>query len=540
MPPNYFNLLNPKRIIHPFHKSLWLILERIIRLWFLFVVYPMVFSMWSVRYPLNLTRFSLIPEKTAYLWDRYAIHASPCILQKLYNGKQLEPGYIFNGIKLSKYEGFNDYLAYKVANEAFAEGKNSSPKTLTTFCSSTGELELVENTRKIPSFEAISDVDDVMFTGVEADSDDEQIIRATKFKGQGTSQKVNKIKEVNLKGQPQTKKTKKIVVNLPNTYTKQQQIRVVLKKHKLKKKGISFQDLKVQQAEYRPSFIQSTTDPSYIEHVKEEIKKIFHSAPKYDDGSLAPIILRLSWHCCATFDSNSKTGGSNGSTMRYVPEITDEGNTGLDIARAALEPVKQKFPLITYSDLWTLAGVLALESMCDPVKVAQLNINWMPGRTDCIDNSKVPPNGRLPFAYKDANHVRSTFHRMGFDVPQTVALCGAHCIGRCHKRFSGWEGKWTHNPVLFTNEFFRALINEEWISGIVPETGRQQYYNSDKLLMMLNTDIELTMDSELRFWVEKYANDEKLFFQMFSIAFSKLLELGIERDPITLEIIHSS
>ncbi|KAG7195662.1 uncharacterized protein KQ657_003432 [Scheffersomyces spartinae] len=424
----------------------------------------MVFSMWSVRYPLNLTRFSLIPEKTAYLWDRYAIHASPCILQKLYNGKQLEPGYVFNGIKLSKYEGFNDYLAYKVANEALAEGKNSSPKTLTTFYSSTGELELVENTRKIPSFEAISDVDDVMFTGVEADSDDEQIIRATKFKGQGTSQK----------------------------------------------------------------------------HVKEEIKKIFHSAPEYDDGSLAPIILRLSWHCCATFDSNSKTGGSNGSTMRYVPEITDEGNTGLDIARAALEPVKQKFPLITYSDLWTLAGVLALESMCDPVKVAQLNINWMPGRTDCIDNSKVPPNGRLPFAYKDANHVRSTFHRMGFDVPQTVALCGAHCIGRCHKRFSGWEGKWTHNPVLFTNEFFRALINEEWISGIVPETGRQQYYNSDKLLMMLNTDIELTMDSELRFWVEKYANDEKLFFQMFSIAFSKLLELGIERDPITLEIIHSS
>lgn len=50
----------------------------------------------------------------------------------------------------------------------------------------------------------------------------------------------------------------------------------------------------------------------------------------------------------------SKTGGSNGGTMRYAPESTDGANAGLHLARDFLEPVKKQFPWITYGDLWTL------------------------------------------------------------------------------------------------------------------------------------------------------------------------------------------
>ncbi|RLV93489.1 putative heme-binding peroxidase [Spathaspora sp. JA1] len=210
--------------------------------------------------------------------------------------------------------------------------------------------------------------------------------------------------------------------------------------------------------------------------------------------------------------------------MRFVPEITDEGNTGLDIARGALEPIKQMFPKISYSDLWTLAGKLAIEEMGGPT------ISWKGGRVDCRDARFVPQAGKLPFANKDAHHIRATFERMGFDDQETVALLGAHGLGRCHKRFSGWEGKWTSKPIQFSNEFFQVLLNEEWSLGVVPETGREQYFNHDKSLIMLNTDLELIRDVKFLVWVKSYAKDEELFFQDFAQAFSKLLELGIDRD----------
>jgi cytochrome c peroxidase len=45
--------------------------------------------------------------------------------------------------------------------------------------------------------------------------------------------------------------------------------------------------------------------------------------------------------------------------------------------------------------------------------------------------------------------------------------------------------------------------------------------------MMLPSDIFLLSDPELKKWVQAYCKDEDLFFEHFSSAFSKLLELGV-------------
>jgi catalase (peroxidase I) len=58
-------------------------------------------------------------------------------------------------------------------------------------------------------------------------------------------------------------------------------------------------------------------------------------------------------------------------------------SAGLEHARLFLEPIKEQFPWITYADLWTLAGVVAIEEMGGP------KINWKAGRTDFVDDSKV-------------------------------------------------------------------------------------------------------------------------------------------------------
>jgi len=52
---------------------------------------------------------------------------------------------------------------------------------------------------------------------------------------------------------------------------------------------------------------------------------------------------------------------SNYATMRFEPESRHEANNGLHIARGLMEQVKKEFEWISHGDLWTLAGVAAIQ-----------------------------------------------------------------------------------------------------------------------------------------------------------------------------------
>ena len=60
---------------------------------------------------------------------------------------------------------------------------------------------------------------------------------------------------------------------------------------------------------------------------------------------------------------------------------------GLKIARDFLEPLKAKYPGISYADLWTLAGAYYVEKAGGP------KIAWRAGRTDS-DKPTTVPDGR--------------------------------------------------------------------------------------------------------------------------------------------------
>ncbi|KAK4502519.1 hypothetical protein PRZ48_005944 [Zasmidium cellare] len=248
--------------------------------------------------------------------------------------------------------------------------------------------------------------------------------------------------------------------------------------------------------------------------------------PEYDDGSAGPVLVRLAWHSAGTYDASTDTGGSNGAGMRYEAEGGDPANAGLQHARVFLEPVKASHPWITYSDLWTLAGVEAVKQMGGP------EIPWWPGRTDYVDDSKLPPRGRLPDGALGGDHLRHIFYRMGFNDQEIVALSGAHNLGRCHADRSGFDGAWVNNPTRFSNTYFKLMLEREWREKVLDNGVRQYvYYDEDaeEELMMLPTDLALTTDKAFRPWVELYAKDKERFFGDFSRVFSKLMELGIRR-----------
>jgi catalase (peroxidase I) len=96
---------------------------------------------------------------------------------------------------------------------------------------------------------------------------------------------------------------------------------------------------------------------------------------------------------------------------------------------------------------FSLAGCVAVEHMGGP------HIEWTGGRRDKGNEVDCPPQGRLPDAALGKDHVLDVFvSRMGFTVQETVALIGAHTVGRCHADRSGFDGPWTYNPTRFSNQ----------------------------------------------------------------------------------------
>lgn len=86
---------------------------------------------------------------------------------------------------------------------------------------------------------------------------------------------------------------------------------------------------------------------------------------------------------------------------------------GLHHAISFLLPIQAANPWITHADLWTLAGVTAIEAMHGP------KVPWRPGRTDYTDESHADDHrgnvgDRLPDGALGASHLREVFGRMGY------------------------------------------------------------------------------------------------------------------------------
>jgi cytochrome c peroxidase len=150
--------------------------------------------------------------------------------------------------------------------------------------------------------------------------------------------------------------------------------------------------------------------------VREAIVEVVEAdAEKRGDGtSLYGTFVRLAWHCSGSYSKIDGSGGSNGARMRFDPEASWGGNAGLKaVAQPALESVKEKFPDISYADLYTYAGVVAVEECGGPT------IKFRLGRVDATSGDTSPPkDDRLPNPDKGSHgatvqHLRDVFYRMG-------------------------------------------------------------------------------------------------------------------------------
>ncbi|KAH0855767.1 hypothetical protein HID58_084028 [Brassica napus] len=164
------------------------------------------------------------------------------------------------------------------------------------------------------------------------------------------------------------------------------------------------------------------------------------------------------------------------------------------LARTALitllEPVKERFPSMSYADIYQLAGVVAVEITGGP------EISFHPGRK--VKDKPPPPKVCLPQASQGVTHLRDVFGRLGFSDKDIVALSGAHNLVSM-----------TQNSLLFDNSYFKELLSKKTKAP---------------------TDKALLEDPQFRLFIEKYAGDNDLFLQDYAEAHLKLSELGFAKE----------
>jgi L-ascorbate peroxidase len=111
--------------------------------------------------------------------------------------------------------------------------------------------------------------------------------------------------------------------------------------------------------------------------LRAELRKVM-------EFSLAhPLFLRLAWSDACTYDDSVKEwplcGGVNGS-IRSEHELSMPCNAGLSNAIILLEPLKKRYPDVSWADLIQMAGALAVELCGGPY------IDVVFGRIDAADH----------------------------------------------------------------------------------------------------------------------------------------------------------
>ena len=273
-----------------------------------------------------------------------------------------------------------------------------------------------------------------------------------------------------------------------------------------------------------------------------------------DQPMLRGTLLRLAFHDCVTRDGGE--GGSNGS-VRF--ELDWRENRHLDVAVSALDKVHAQLsdaPLggVSFADLIALAGAEAVASAGGPA-ISPQEIGT--GRVDASTadprflrrpivggGERCPPvpaecraqvSSTLPTPGLSTDGMRAFFRRLGFSDDETVALCGAHSLGR-HASLLGVSKEClrmrptisdtcieqgrrlpfvTSNPDTFDNSYFKALL--KWESkALEPD---EAYF--------IPTDVTLVLDPGFRRLVQRFASDEAAFFAAWRRAYCKLVRIGV-------------
>ena len=180
------------------------------------------------------------------------------------------------------------------------------------------------------------------------------------------------------------------------------------------------------------------------------------------DRSLGYKMVRLGFHDCV--------GGCDGCV-----DLLNPNNNGLDVVITALESVVANFAKdnVTRTDIWCLSAIVYAD-FAQGAERTDFPFKWY-GRPTCEMNNAIcrnsagqavpctptrGPHRVLPSPDLDTHGVLEYFQNtFGFDTQETVALMGAHTLGKVERENSGFVGEsWDENKGLLDNDYYKQLV----------------------------------------------------------------------------------
>jgi L-ascorbate peroxidase len=213
----------------------------------------------------------------------------------------------------------------------------------------------------------------------------------------------------------------------------------------------------------------------------------------------APVCLRLVFHDAGTFDANVGDGGANASIQFELERPENFGlKRGWNVIVATADKLRgSAAESLSMADIIALAGAHAVRITGGPL------IEVPVGRKDA---STADAEGRLPAETLSAVEQLATFRSKGFSPREFIALAGAHTLG--NKGFG--------EPLTFDNAYYTALLRKPW----------ENKNDSMASMIGLPSDHVLPDDPTCRPLIAVFAADQKVFFDDFAAAYTKLTMSG--------------
>lgn len=263
-------------------------------------------------------------------------------------------------------------------------------------------------------------------------------------------------------------------------------------------------------------------------------------------GETWALLVRLAFH-------EAHTSGSLGC-LAWAPvcdhsecEYNNPQNKGLQGITDLLSQfwdeaqIGSRYGLST-GDFWVLTEMVAIRQATG----GYLSIPFWYGRPECTGRRYWGDS--IPHGTDGLQTIQSEIgQKFGFELEETVAIFGAHSLGRMSRANTHFEGSWTHQMALLDNTYFKNLWGSTWQSQVNPD-GYVQWYNRQGL-SMLTSDISLAFNhgqsrswcdgtnyamnqycgargDDWSHWVERFANDNAEWSEYFGSAMDKMWQWG--------------
>lgn len=234
---------------------------------------------------------------------------------------------------------------------------------------------------------------------------------------------------------------------------------------------------------------------------------------------------QLAYQCASTFRHTDYLGGCNGARIRLqnsgTGQATWEINKDMDKVLAVLETVKKQFDELSWADLITLAGQVALEE----AGVTDM-LPFCGGRVDAVEGDKgseyVGLRADLEGDYlANVVQVKRGQQLQGLTNQEFVAL-QARPRGAARQAALGFNGTFSKDVSKVDNNYFLNLLKNDW-TETVSAGGKKQFVSSTLPdVVMMPADIVIKFDAQYASVAVEFANDNDDFLKSFAAGWTKL------------------